>query len=133
MARRTKKYIAAQAAARHYGLSSRGENQQLYDRLQGNNLWWNGQTWQKGLPPKPATKIIRIRVMAAADVVSGHADKLSELLQEEGYQLLDMSAPCSCRPPRQQDSRVYIQCLSPELQQSSGSKPKITDAVLGGN
>lgn len=80
---------------------------------------------------KRTKKCIAIRVIADGNQVADHSEKIAELLQDEGYELLNISKPCPRRPPEQSDSSIYIQVLPPEPQ--SGSMPKLTDAVLGGN
>lgn len=115
MIRKTKKYIAAKAVAEHHGLSIEGNNQDLYDRLEQNNFQWNcrEQAWEAVTEPEATSKFVYVRVMTAGDAVAAHADKIKELLGKEGYQSFSISRPEPCRPPKQGDSRIYIQCLPP--------------------
>ena len=117
MPKRTKKYVKALAAAQSSKISTEGDSNQLYNRLQEEaNLWWNidKQVWEKGEKPKPASGSIYVRVCEAEGIVETHAARIIELLQEDGYHLINASEPYRCRPPKQNESRIYAKFLPPQ-------------------
>lgn len=83
----------------------------LYAEL--NRLGWYWQAVEKAwkrddTPAKEATKLIRVRVWAAAEKVDHAADLFIENVESMGLKLLERSNPYPCRPPNQLESRIYL-------------------------
>jgi hypothetical protein len=116
MAKRTKKFVAAQMAATNNGLGFRliQEHQDdLYRALEAVGYQWNPDAglWIKLLdqPAEPPSDLIRIRIWAEARYVEGLADVIANALKPAiDAELIERSAPYPCRPPKQKESRVYL-------------------------
>ncbi len=84
---------------------------ELYQELNRLGWWWNSgkKKWERDdTPAKVGTNLIRIRVMAANDKVSEIAQHLIESSSDMGLRLVEESKPYPCRPPLQNESRVYL-------------------------
>ncbi|PHJ55764.1 hypothetical protein VF14_33550 [Nostoc linckia z18] len=84
---------------------------ELYAEL--NRLGWYWQAakkeWERDdTPAKEATKLIRVRVWAAREIVENAADLFAENVEGMGLKLLERSNPYPCRPPNQLESRIYL-------------------------
>ena len=84
---------------------------ELYEELNRLGWWWNSgkKKWERDdTPAKEASGLIRIRVMAETDKVSEVAQHLIESCSDMGLRLVEESKPYPCRPPLQNESRVYL-------------------------
>lgn len=55
-----------------------------------------------------SVKVVRVRLIAAGDLIEGLARKMAALLESEGMVLIEMSVPYPCRPPDADKDRVYL-------------------------
>lgn len=113
MAKRTKKYVAAEQAAKRIGLQvSAGHADALYTQLNAQGYQWNSEagTWDDwgALEADQPSGMIRIRCWAAGESVGLIADGVVEAMLAAGLQLVERSQPYPCRPPQQLESRVYL-------------------------
>lgn len=85
----------------------------LYSRLIEAGMIWDSKigVWLKlsDEPADPASPLVRIRVWAE----KGKAGVLAELVKEGlvyygPYDLVEMSQPYPCRPPKQNEERIYL-------------------------
>ncbi|AUB40452.1 hypothetical protein COO91_06467 [Nostoc flagelliforme CCNUN1] len=84
---------------------------ELYAELNRLGWYWQAKKkeWERDdTPAKEATKLIRIRVWAAKDMVEDAAELFLEGAEGNGLRLIEKSAPYPCRPPNQLESRVYL-------------------------
>lgn len=84
---------------------------ELYSEL--NRLGWYWQPKQKkwerdDTPAREATNLIRVRVMASNKKVAEVAQHFVEASGDMGLKLIEQSEPYPCRPPNQNESRVYL-------------------------
>ncbi|MEH1791603.1 MULTISPECIES: hypothetical protein [unclassified Nostoc] len=84
---------------------------ELYAEL--NRLGWYWQAdkkeWERDdTPAQSATKLIKIRVWAAKEIVEDAAELFSETAESNGLRLIEKSSPYPCRPPKQLESRIYL-------------------------
>lgn len=85
--------------------------EQLYSELNRLGWYWqaNKKEWERdNTPAKEATKLIRIRVWAAKEMVEDASKLFVENAEGNGLRLLEKSAPYPCRPPNQLESRIYL-------------------------
>lgn len=113
MPKQTKKFVAAQVQLSRLGVSASGYDQeQDYRKLSELGYQWDSTKgkWVRldSQPAKPASQVTRVRVWAASHDVQRAADDVLSAMQARGYQLVEVSTPYPCRPPQQNDSRVYI-------------------------
>ncbi|MFO7032490.1 hypothetical protein B9T07_22850 [Limnospira fusiformis CCALA 023] len=113
MIRLTRKYRLAIEIAPNFSHSDRDS---LYSHLVGMGYWWNGQAWAFVEPEDshPPSSVIRIRVMTASKLVAKVATELAERFELDGYTLSDTSRVYPCRPPNNNDGRVYLTFIPPE-------------------
>lgn len=101
---------------------------ELYSLLNSHNYYWDSKNklWELGEIADPPSELIKIRVMTASSRVKSIVNNLSI----EGLVLVESSDPFPCRPPHQNDSRIYL--TFKQANQKSENKPKLGSAVLGG-
>jgi hypothetical protein len=127
MPKMTAKYSSALAAARAAQLSDGGDQETLYRRLNDAALWWDSKQGEwinfTQEPADEPTPITRVRVWASGDRVS---DAVSEVIKglRGKFKLITRSDPYPCRPPKQLESRVYLEFLPDE-----GSKSTIDEII----
>ncbi|MBN3943472.1 MAG: hypothetical protein V7L21_29620 [Nostoc sp.] len=85
--------------------------EQLYSEL--NRLGWYWQPKEKewlwdDTQALAATKLIKIRVWAAKEIVEDAAEVFLENAESNGLRLIEKSSPYPCRPPKQLESRIYL-------------------------
>lgn len=105
--KQTKKYSGACEIA----TLNHSNQEDLYYQLNGLGFYWNSKTqvWERNDQlAKPASKIIKIRVWTATEHVDRLAAATIEGLEAYGLQLVEISSPYVCRPPQQNDSRIYL-------------------------
>lgn len=128
MPRMTRKYVAAIETAHSAGLAQPGgwaENQaQVYQALNEAGYHWDSDAgeWQKWAdqPADPPTEFIMIRCWASAEVIPELVEEVVHSLHSAGLRLMEQSPAYPCRPPKQQESRVYLKFL-PERKFKLGS------------
>lgn len=56
-------------------------------------------------------RTVRLRVIAASEIVEELADQLSQCLEACGYEVLEVSRSYPLREPEEDKSRVYITAI----------------------
>jgi hypothetical protein len=114
MPKKTVKYIAALTVLRNLGEPGIGlDAEHDYDALAELGYQWDAKKGKwinvSKLPSQPASTLLRIRVWAAKGQAHAAAMVAAQALHERaGWNLLEESAPYPCRPPQQNDERVYL-------------------------
>lgn len=83
----------------------------LYIQLNRLGFWWDAkkQIWERNDQlAEPPSKLIKIRVWAATDRVERAAAAVIEAMASYGLDFVEGSKPFQCRPPQQNDSRIYL-------------------------
>lgn len=115
MPKMTAKYSSALAVARKLKLSTSGNQEMTYHRLMDAGYFWNGKTqeWEclANEPAEVASPLLRVRVWASLETVQEQAKSIGGLMTTMGYQLVEMSPAYVCRPPKQNEGRVYLTFL----------------------
>lgn len=115
--KQTAKYKAATILSQKLSLPQTEDSRDLYRLLNDNGWYWDEQSgWiEKLQPPHPPSKLVRVRVWASCDRLEAEAKAIADALIEiHDYELVEKSDPYPCRPPSQQDSRVYLTFLPPK-------------------
>lgn len=78
-----------------------------------NRLGWYWDSkikrWERDdTPARETTKLIKVRILAATHKVSQAAELFIEASLEMGLRLMERSEPYQCRPPQQNESRIYL-------------------------
>lgn len=84
---------------------------ELYSELNRLGWYWNSKIkkWERDdTPAQEATSLVKVRVWAASNKVSQAADLFVEASVDMGLRLIERSEPYQCRPPQQNDSRIYL-------------------------
>ena len=55
--------------------------------------------------------LVKIRLIAGHGRAEDLADTLVNVLEEEGYEVIEQTTPYPCRPPENDKSRVYISAV----------------------
>lgn len=111
MIRRTIKYIRAseQSEAQNFEHET---CDQLYEHLQGLGYYWdnNCQSWiySPAEENDPPSTTIKIRLWFDKHQVNDVSNKLIELMESDGYRLIEKSTLYPCRPPQANDARIYL-------------------------
>ena len=87
------------------------DQEELYAELNRLGWYWNSKIkqWERDdTPARSATNLVKIRVWAASDKVKQAADLFTEASLEMGLRLVERSEPYQCRPPQQNESRIYL-------------------------
>lgn len=85
--------------------------EQLYQELNRLGWFWDSkkQQWiRDDRIAEPASNLIKIRLWANKDKVEQLSEILQEALAPYGIKVLEKSEPYLCRPPQQNDARIYI-------------------------
>lgn len=105
--KRTQKYLKAQEI-----LTIPHSNQQeLYSELNRLGWYWSSKkkVWERDdRLAKPASKLIKVRVWCSTETIEDITDGIVDNLEEIGLNLLERSDSYQCRPPQQNDSRIYL-------------------------
>lgn len=113
--KQTRKFVSAEKLYRKLGLTQRYRTQDaLYELLGEQNYYWDrkAQRWQDGGESDPPSTVISIRITTGYDRLNEVAEVLIEALGEYELELIEQSKPYPCRPPKQNDSRMYLTFLS---------------------
>lgn len=114
MPKMTAKYTAALKALRALGETEIGQDSERdYATLEEIGYQWDSKQGKwinvKAMPANPASTVLRVRVWAAKGKTGDAVHVISGALhQQAGWNLIDQSAPYPCRPPQQNDERVYL-------------------------
>ncbi len=116
MPKMTAKYSAAVAALKKLNLATSGDQEMDYSRLGASGHMWDSheQEWVNlaNTPADPASPLIRIRVWAEKGKAESVAESVRWALAEEGpFDLVDQSHIYPCRPPKQNEERIYLSFL----------------------
>lgn len=143
MPKQTKKYVAGMRIAQTLGIEGNEDQETLYSVLNSYGYFWESDQgeWQRTTePPDPVTQVLRIRVWADAAKVEAMADQVVAALVASGNEILDISKPYPCRPPKQLESRIYLtfrmRPTAPAFQRPTSQghiwqEPRPYDAVMG--
>ena len=112
--KQTKKYSKAYEIA----TLNHETQESLYKQLNKLGFFWDSklQKWERDdRIADPPTDLIRIRVWAATDKVDGAASILIESAQQYGLKFQEKTEPYKCRPPKQNESRIYLTFIDNEV------------------
>lgn len=104
--KQTKKYTSACSRL----TISHSTQEQLYQELNRLGWFWDKKQQQWVRDERVAespSKLIKFRIWAGKDKVEEISSILQEALLPYGINLLEKSEPYLCRPPQQNDARVY--------------------------
>jgi hypothetical protein len=85
--------------------------EQLYSELNRLGWYWiaDQKKWERDeREANPTTNLIKIRVWAASDKVNNVAQHFVEAATDMGLRLVDQSQSYPCRPPNQNEARIYL-------------------------
>lgn len=85
--------------------------EELYRELNRLGFYWHPdkKKWERDdTPAKEATRLIKIRVWASTNTVQQAAELIVEQLEGTGLRLIEQSEMYQCRPPLQNESRIYL-------------------------
>jgi hypothetical protein len=105
--KRTRKYTTACEIA----TLNHTTQDDLYSHLNHLGFWWDAQKqiWERNDQlAEPPSKLIKIRVWTATDQVEAVAASIIEAMATYNIHFLEGSRPFQCRPPQQNDSRIYL-------------------------
>lgn len=105
--KQTKKYTKACEIA----TLTHETQESLYQQLNELGFFWDSklQQWERDdRIADPPTDLIRVRVWANTDKVEQAAQCLIESAQEYGLKFQEKTEPHKCRPPKQNESRIYL-------------------------
>lgn len=105
--KQTKKYSGAIAILTY----PHQHQDELYQELNRIGFFWDSKSSQwvrDDSIPSPASDLVRVRVWAASDKVEQAAQLFIEAASQSGLIFVEASKPYVCRPPQQNDSRVYL-------------------------
>jgi|GEM_PF-3495367 len=91
--------------------------EELYRELNRLGYYWqpDSKDWiRDDTPAKDATNLVKVRVWASSDKITQVVELLLEGLADSGLKLVEQSEPYSCRPPQQNDSRIYLTFMDSE-------------------
>ena len=146
MTRQTDKFIKALTIS---GQSSNTPHQIVYQFLAERGFYWDSTSkqWIFTDPEQndPPSSLYKIRVWAATEEVEAIAQAVIVGLHQQGYQLSEKSIPYICRPPKANESRIYLSFFLPSISNSSSqptqpsqsnqlgqfNQPRPGDMVLG--
>lgn len=127
----TEKYRKATEIAQSLNLTTENR-EELYQQLNSHSYFWNSEKkdWEKiSTKADPPTELIKIRIWADARITESVASELIEALAKKGLRVMNCSEPYLCRPPKNLESRIYMDLTkNPE----ECNNPQISDIVLGG-
>lgn len=111
MPKQTQKYRTACELAERLSIEERDNSERLYRLLNEARYYWDtgSQTWlENTIDADPPTELVRVRVWAEDSKVRGAAYQVRIAMEEQGYIFLQQSEPYPCRPPKQLESRIYL-------------------------
>lgn len=120
MPRMTAKYRAAITTAHNKRLPAKdtANQDELYELLQQNGYFWDSgsKQWDYHDPAQadPPTPLVMVRVWADLDHVEGYAQQVIAECSKKIGPLVEQSRVYPCRPPKQQEGRVYLKFMPKE-------------------
>ena len=112
--KQTKKYSKACEIA----TLNHESQESLYKQLNELGFFWDSklQKWERDdRIADPPSDLIRVRVWAATDKVEQAAHCFIESAQEYGLKLQEQSGVYQNRPPKQNESRIYLTFIDNEV------------------
>lgn len=106
--RKTRKYNSALEILKNFPHNTQDE---LYKKLNRLGYFWdakNRQWIRDDRLAEPAMEGLKIRLWASNEEINEYAELIQQLLIENGYRIVDTSEPYPCRPPKQNESRIYL-------------------------
>lgn len=90
---------------------------ELYQELNRLGWFWDSKLgrWERDdRIPEDATTLIYIRVMTGKNCVDHAAEVITEAVGQYGLKRVAKSEAYICRPPKQNDARIYLQFIDLE-------------------
>ena len=88
------------------------DRDELYQRLNQAGWWWDSKAkeWVQFTdePANEPTPLIMVRVWASQENIAQAVGAVNSAFAN-GYAIIQESDPYPCRPPKQRESRVYLQ------------------------
>lgn len=81
---------------------------ELYAELNRLGWFWQSKSKEWRRSEQATTTLVKVRVMGATTQVSELAQHFVEAAGDIGLRLLEQSAPYPCRPPNNNESRIYL-------------------------
>jgi hypothetical protein len=84
---------------------------QLYAELNRLGWFWNSKKkdwYRDDTHAREATNLVKVRVWASASKVRQAAELFIETAEDNGLRFVEKSEPYPCRPPNQNESRIYL-------------------------
>jgi len=115
MARMTVKFSSALITAEQNQVRAHDyDREQLYKRLNELGWWWDSKKkeWVQFAdePADEPTPLIMVRVWASDENIARAVEAVRGALAN-GYVVIQESKVYPCRPPKQRESRVYLQFI----------------------
>lgn len=130
MPKRTAKYVGAITTAHNHNLPTLTTHTQeeLYAQLQQAGFFWDSKIkkWEYHEPElaDEPTPLVMIRVWGSGEVIEEAADDIVAAFNRhphtQNWRLTKRSPVYGCRPPKQQEGRIYLEFLPKEA--SNGRK-----------
>lgn len=113
MSRMTAKYKGALSTAKQNEIAAHNyDRDELYQRLNQAGWWWDSKIkkWIQFAeePANEATPLVMVRVWASEENIAPAVGVIKSAFAN-GYAIIQESDPYPCRPPKQLESRVYLQ------------------------
>ncbi len=105
--RQTEKYRKAVEILKY----PHNSHQELYSEMNRLSYYWDAKNrkWERDdRLADPPMDGVKIRLWANNDEVQDYSELITQLLKAEGYTIVDKSEPYQCRPPKQNESRIYL-------------------------
>lgn len=105
--------------------------EELYTLMNEHNYHWDSQQkkWLHGGTPDPASTFVKIRVMTDRANVTTIVSEIKTAMSDK-FICLETSDIYPCRPPKQNDARIYL-TFTPNIVRKLSLLPQATDAVMG--
>jgi hypothetical protein len=113
--KQTRKFASAEKLYNKLSLTQKYRSQDaLYEILGEQGYYWErkAQRWQDGGESHPPSTVISISVSTGYDRLSEVAEILTEALEGYDLELIEQSRAYPCRPPKQNDSKMYLTFLA---------------------
>jgi hypothetical protein len=124
MAKQTKKFVAAMAAAKGAGIRPAQSAEMIYKRMEESGYWWDAANGAWTNAPKPARgrrisieglnarssdKLLQIRIVAPEERIAEVVHEFVRFAELRGYTFLQQSDPY----PADNGARVYMEFVLP--------------------
>jgi len=105
--KKTKKYAGACEILTY----PHSTQENLYQELNRLGFYWQPkkQKWVRDdTPAREVSKQIKVRILASSDLVEQAAELIVEQAESVGMKFIEKSEAYPCRPPNQNESRIYL-------------------------